>query len=346
MSLVEVRTLFGKVSGRGDLVHPVDGSNTGADQFINAGIRLLDQLFDAPGQEATHIVKPVSGTEKVSLEYCRSITSVQASSVTSNAAYTLDRKSLDYMRKTYKGYYAYAYGEFTFSSNPTAGDTITIDTTTLEYDVDIVIGSTLANTIDNTVAAINSGVTGVTAYEQVVGSVVRVAYNTIGVGGNSIALAESSTAITVSGSTMSGGLAGTDTGAPKVWCPIETSPSTSQASQWFGNFAGLPFASHLTLTNPYKYVTIWVGPPSDGTYALSITGRFWRADLSDDSDENWWTYNDPLTVANAATLLLEASYRNTTGMMDAYKYVEMRIMQYDKDQVEAESSHYSRMRGY
>lgn len=345
MSLIEVRTLFGEISGRGDLVDS-DGSDLGADVYLNAGVKFLDQLYDAPGQEKTHVVQPANNTDKINLQYCRYIESVWASKPSDNQAYEVDRKSLSYMRGKYKGYFAYAYGSFTFSANPSAGDTITVDGTTLEYDVDITIGSALADTIDNTVSTINTNITTVTAYEQTDGSVIRVAYNTIGTAGNIITLAESSSVITVSGSTMSGGLSGANSGAPKHWCLIEGSPSTAQEDKWFGNFAGMPFASHLNLTTPYKYTTLWIGPPSDGNYVISINGSFWRSDMSDDSDENWWTYTDPLVVAKAGCLLLEASYRNTTGMNDLYNYIAGRIMHYDKDEVEKESSHYSSMRGY
>lgn len=101
-----------------------------------------------------------------------------------------------------------ATGSLTFSGNVTAADTLTIGSTTYTFVAsnpstnEIEIGATLAETIAAIAAALNAGeVVDATAGEGKLDLVAA----TAGAAGNSIALATTSTAITVSGSTLSGG---------------------------------------------------------------------------------------------------------------------------------------------
>ncbi len=100
-----------------------------------------------------------------------------------------------------------ASGTATFSSNPSANDTITVDETTLKFvsadagDGEVLIGSTLADTLDNLIEALPESVTGSKA-----SSVLTITAAAEGTAGNSIALGKSSTAITLSGAALSGGV--------------------------------------------------------------------------------------------------------------------------------------------
>lgn len=100
-----------------------------------------------------------------------------------------------------------ATGTLTFSANPSAADTITVDETTLKFvaadagEGEIVIGSNLAATLASVIAALPSSVVG-----SATAGVLTITAAVGGTAGNSIALAESSSAITASGATLSGGV--------------------------------------------------------------------------------------------------------------------------------------------
>ena len=100
-----------------------------------------------------------------------------------------------------------ASGTATFSNQPTADDTLTVGETVLKFvsgdpgSGEVKIGSDLAGTIDNVIAALPSDVVGSKA-----SSVLTIKAKAAGTAGNSIALAKSSSVITLSGDALSGGV--------------------------------------------------------------------------------------------------------------------------------------------
>lgn len=100
-----------------------------------------------------------------------------------------------------------ASGTITFAANPTAEDTITVGTTTLTFksadpgENEVLIGTDVAATIDNVIAALPDSVTGSKS-----SGVLTITAVAVGTAGNSIALAKSGSDITVSGATLTGGV--------------------------------------------------------------------------------------------------------------------------------------------
>ena len=100
-----------------------------------------------------------------------------------------------------------ASGTITFADQPSANDTVTIDTKTLTFksadpgENEVLIGTDLAATIDNVIAALPDSVTGSKS-----SGVLTITAAAAGTAGNSIALAKSGSDITVSGATLSGGV--------------------------------------------------------------------------------------------------------------------------------------------
>lgn len=100
-----------------------------------------------------------------------------------------------------------ASGTITFAANPTADDTITVGTTTLTFksadpgENEVLIGTDVAATIDNVIAALPDSVTGSKS-----SGVLTITAVAAGTAGNSIALAKSGSDITVSGATLTGGV--------------------------------------------------------------------------------------------------------------------------------------------
>lgn len=100
----------------------------------------------------------------------------------------------------------FATGTATFSANPAVNDTLTVNGIVYTFtalNIGATLNATLA-TLQETLANSNSGSLNVASY-TVVGSVLTVTYKTAGTSGNSFTLAKSSTAITLSGATLTGG---------------------------------------------------------------------------------------------------------------------------------------------
>lgn len=114
-----------------------------------------------------------------------------------------------------------ATGTLTFSGVGTAADTITVDGNVLTLVAgspsagEVQIGASAALTATNVATAVNA-LASVNA--AAVGTVVTVTAATAGLAGNSITLAKSSTAIALSGATLSGGVAAT---YDPIWHPTE-----------------------------------------------------------------------------------------------------------------------------
>ena len=75
MNLAEVRSWFIQDSGRYDLVN-ADGSDNGADKFINAGQNFLDQLGVVPKRKAKNYVKLQVGQQDILIPSARVIENV------------------------------------------------------------------------------------------------------------------------------------------------------------------------------------------------------------------------------------------------------------------------------
>ena len=107
-----------------------------------------------------------------------------------------------------------ATGSATFSANPAANDTLTIAGTAVTFvssapsGLQVLIGSTLAQTLANLLGFLQTSADTniVKCTYAVVGSVLNITSVTRGSAGNGLSLAKSSTAITLSGATLSGGV--------------------------------------------------------------------------------------------------------------------------------------------
>ena len=80
MNLLEIRTQFVKTSGRYDLVvDSVDYADNGADFYINAGQKFLDQLVTVPDSQANIFFAPIAGEYTITVDKsCRAIYEVWA----------------------------------------------------------------------------------------------------------------------------------------------------------------------------------------------------------------------------------------------------------------------------
>lgn len=122
-----------------------------------------------------------------------------------------------------------ASGTITFTANPSPGDTVTVNGVSIQFVASgptgnqVLIGGTDLLTAVNLNTFLTNSVNPslLVATYAVVGLVVTVTYGTVGTGGNAFTLAKVSTAITLSGATLSGG-----TNASSV--SYATSPGSGQ----------------------------------------------------------------------------------------------------------------------
>lgn len=105
MTLSEIRARFVTESGRDDLVLG-DGSDNGADLYINTGIRMLDLFQENPKTRGTHRVDIVAGTSFVDIQYARVIEEVYLSRTSSetdedSGRIHLEEKDLSWLKEEY-----------------------------------------------------------------------------------------------------------------------------------------------------------------------------------------------------------------------------------------------------
>jgi hypothetical protein len=99
MTLLAVREIFGKRSGRYDLVDPTAWTDLGADVFINAGIKHLDKLVGMDQTEATLYKTLAVGDWYTYFQNSRSIHEVWVS--TTEEKWPLDEKDRAEMKEYY-----------------------------------------------------------------------------------------------------------------------------------------------------------------------------------------------------------------------------------------------------
>ena len=98
MNLLELRKLFRQLSGRFDLVNE-DGSDNGANFFINEGRKFLDRLDETKDSESTHFATIPLGHFSLSFPYCRAVRNIWVA--TTSARWFLKRKHLKDLIATY-----------------------------------------------------------------------------------------------------------------------------------------------------------------------------------------------------------------------------------------------------
>jgi hypothetical protein len=98
MSLLDVRLQFREVTGRADLVNE-DGTDNGADYYINAGQRYLDRKAENQKSVARYFVKPALNANLATFVDCRSIKEVWISNGTTRVQLTT--KTIQELRELY-----------------------------------------------------------------------------------------------------------------------------------------------------------------------------------------------------------------------------------------------------
>ena len=339
MNLLEIRKKFVELTGRYDLVADYAGedySDAGADFFIRAASAFLDSRVDIDKSSMRYQKDILYEDFFLTFPKCRAIESVYASS--SSNRIKLEKKDISWIRSNYGNMAIKAVGDVVFSANPSASDSITVNSDTYVFDTDITIGSDIPATIDNTVAVINSGTSTVKAY-RLGTNTLRIKAADAGYSGNSIVLTVNSEGLSANGSgTLGGTIAGCDgqiisTGGPLYFVPMVIGLSGSQNTLTHNTFGqdftydaeGIMFGSH------YVYDGILIMPPVSEIYTITIFGKFFSNSISSDDDSNFWSVAYPDILLTATMYKLETFYRNTEGARDMLAALNESLFGLEKD---------------
>lgn len=102
---------------------------------------------------------------------------------------------------------------------------------------------------------------------------------------------------------------------------------------------------HTDDTPHYKKIRVIVMPPSDETFTASVVGRFLSEEISEESDENFWTYNHEDLVVLAAMMMMEKTFRNMTGVREYREEIMNKLTLIDKGAAEQEQYNINQMEG-
>jgi len=94
----------------------------------------------------------------------------------------------------------------------------------------------------------------------------------------------------------------------------------------------------LLADNTFSNRGILIMSPADGVYTLTVEGRFFSK-LTEETEYTYWTKNYPELSLFAGLFMLEAFYRNTTGMNDWIAAMRPFLNGIDKDEVFREMSY-------
>jgi hypothetical protein len=133
----------------------------------------------------------------------------------------------------------------------------------------------------------------------------------------------------------------TDQGDPLYWSPamLRGMDITDMNSQ--GSF----FNYTLAEISNEEYSGLIILPSPETTIVVELWGKFYSPELSDDTDESYWSTNVPETLLQAALYRLEVFYRNTTGAQDYLMGIMSDLTDIDKDQVYEDNVNVDQMEG-
>jgi hypothetical protein len=343
MNLLGIRTDFVEKTGRHDLVvDTTDYVDNGANYFIQAAQRLLDSILPYRKDVGRYITTINADQSSVILKYIRAYDSVYVKGSGAERE-DLERKTYSWLVEQYGDDFGEkASGMATFSGTTTDGDTLVIGGETYTFKTspsatyDVQIGSTASATIDNLVSKIRT-VSSIADAQKYSTTQCLITYYLVGTAGNAIVFTDTSTHITLDGSGLLGGsIAGRanqiGTGQPVYWAPLVTNPHPDLL------LSKLPTEdSHDILfgLDRFQRDGVLFMPPADASYTMTLYGLFFSK-MEEDADVSYHSEMYPELLSMMSALVLEAFYRNTTGVTDWLSPVRLILEGIDHDLVREE----------
>jgi hypothetical protein len=153
------------------------------------------------------------------------------------------------------------------------------------------------------------------------------------------------------------------------WCPYVTVESMGQplgAAQWPPTEQGPPrFYRPINFrmtpeniqgnvpANLLRYVSgtsyliygLWISPIADNNYVIQTHGLFYSQPLVNDTDCTFWTEQYPHLLVLASMMVMEMFFRNTQGVSDLRSFIDMQLVNMDKNLVMQQISDIHKMKG-
>lgn len=102
-------------------------------------------------------------------------------------------------------------------------------------------------------------------------------------------------------------------------------------------------ATVLPASNEYNGIIIM--PPCSEQVTVEILGKFFSEKLVNDTDENFWSINEPGILVMAALRALETFYRNTQGRKDWESAIRAELLEMEKDYIEDSTGYITQLGG-
>ncbi len=91
---------------------------------------------------------------------------------------------------------------------------------------------------------------------------------------------------------------------------------------------------HDEADEKYDYRGIIIAPPVEEAYVLEVSGLFSQFQLTVDTDENYWTLQDPPLLIKSAMYQLEGLSRGTENAKNWISAIRAEALEHDKDYIE------------
>lgn len=132
----------------------------------------------------------------------------------------------------------------------------------------------------------------------------------------------------------------TDTGEPLYYTPafLRTMDATDIDAEG-------EFFNYVKTDDDGTYNGIIFLPPVDEAYVIEVWGDFYTAELSSNTDENYWTITNPDVLLKAALYQVEVFHRNREGAKDWLQAIEIDTSGIEKDTIEEDIAEYTEMEG-
>jgi len=136
-------------------------------------------------------------------------------------------------------------------------------------------------------------------------------------------------------------------GQPRYFAPLVMGLAPEQADLTEDNYDddytydtdGIMFGSH------FAYSGILFMPPADGIYTISVKAKWFSKELSEDTDETFWTVRYPEVLIQATYMALEEFHRNTEGVRDWMRVIASRVSGIDRNLADEESAGITQIEG-
>lgn len=125
---------------------------------------------------------------------------------------------------------------------------------------------------------------------------------------------------------------GMNSGTPLYYSPAITRyVPENLTSADFESFVGYVDVSS---GNAYGYNSILIMGPTDKKLSIEVKGLFYSHELTEDTDENYWSVSNPLLLIMSAMRQIEIINRNTQGVNDWTNSIATEMTQLGMDLVE------------